>query len=248
MNLSITLFLWKLVPHFGTVGNLLHGSLWTLSNQTRQPLEIIFVNAAADLALAEEVRRVCQEYPLVKVIDAPQEDLNLSRNFNIGIRASSPGADYVMATNPEFLFSPTVLETLLGLMSPTTSGFLPCGMLPRHTDIGEPKTVWDRWPELVSQVATKEPPAGILSCLPREWVFKVRGYDEIKTPYNNNDSDLAWRAHLDGLKYQYVPWEQCQMLHRWHPRLPEYNTIESPVPNESEREIVRNLEHWGEYV
>lgn len=242
MNLSIVLFAWKLSP------TLLQPSLWTLSHQTTAPLEIVFVNTSPDSDVSAAYQNECAKYPLVRCITATQEKLNLSKSLNIGIRNTSPLADYVMTTSVEMLFSSNLLETLEVIMTPDVIGETPRGDLPIGYEWGNVETLYDRWPEFTAHCLTpihKRSPGAVI-CIRRDWWFEVRGYDEVNTPYNYNDSDLLSRAEASGLRSIPIPWEVCQVLHLGHPRSPEYNSITSRIPHGEVVDLIRNDEHWGE--
>ena len=84
-------------------GKLLNYNLATLTEQTEPPLEIVVVNASFDKTFFAEAESVCAEYPLVRMIAAPMPTFNLSRNTNVGTRASK--GDFVMLTAMDQLFS-----------------------------------------------------------------------------------------------------------------------------------------------
>lgn len=225
-------------------GSLLNYNLATLTRQTKEPLEIIIVNASSDTTRFTEIETVCAKYPLVRMIRAPFDKFNLSRNLNVGIKAAE--GEYVMLTAVDQLFSPTVLAEVYRMVSPNRVVQSNRADLPLAFDLGEADTVSERWDSLMAQAI---PPTkfaiGAIICTTREWLHKVHGLDETRTPYNYCDSDLLERTQLDNLQAVDIGWDKAQVLHVSHPRNnPLYYGCGGRFPDRS-LPIIRNLEGWG---
>ena len=98
---------------------------------------------------------------------------------------------------------------------------------------------------------------GACMCLPRAWLFKVRGLDERFRYYGYEDWDLNKRAHLDGLADVGIA-DWTRIYHQWHQ--PATDLSKLPPEERAQRQkcideawdlfrtetsIVRNPAGWG---
>jgi hypothetical protein len=151
---------------------------------------------------------------------------------------------YVMITGCEMLFSINAIELLAKQAKPNNMILAPCGFMPE--DVMIPMEPWLCWNELAGKAITpKGISGGTLILARRTWWFEVHGYDEINHPFNYSDSDLSMRGSMSGLSKDWVPWEQVQILHPWHPLSEQYYGVRSAFVN-SIWGIVRNPKTWGE--
>ena len=243
MNISIVVSTWKLPIQR------LYFTLWQLSHQTESPLEIVVINASPDAAMRFEVAETCGEFPLAHCIDAPQDVpvFNLSRSSNIGIKHSSPQADYIGVVALDLLYSPTVIEALAKIAAPEFVCESPLGSLPGNYLLGDVATLWERWPQVLEALYAN-PPAysfspGAISCIRRDWFFQVHGYDEANFSFSYGDSDLLHRAALSGIGVKIIPWDEAQMIHIAHPAR---FGIQTAAPDGLDTTLVRNPDKWGE--
>lgn len=225
-------------------GKLLDCNLATLTRQTEPPLEIIVVNASSDKALFAEVEAVCLKYPLVRMISAPMDTFNLSRNTNVGIRASK--GEYTMMTAIDQLFSPAFVAEVYKAITPNRMVQSSRGELPIGFDVGDPQTIVDRWDNLLAQATKpKDFSPGAIMCPRREWLEKVHGLDETRNKYTYCDSDLGERSLVDGLTLTIIGWGKAQILHMAHPRNTALYYGVGGKPPQKDLPVVRNLEGWG---
>lgn len=233
--------------------NMLAPQMWQLSHQTTAPLEILIVSPSPDSQYRDTLRTTYGEFPLVRIIDAPQHTpppggapFNASLTANIAIKHSNPAAQFISFIGAGLLFNETSLEALGECMDVHSICEAQMALLPADYKLGEIETLWERWDDLVAHLdpysRTLSFAPGSLMCASREWYFKVHGFDEMNYSLAYNDSDLHRRARLSGLNLKIVPWGKMQMVHIIHPRrypLPAY-------PDGHETNIIANGEHWGE--
>jgi len=246
--LSIVLFSWN------RPATILNHSLWTLSHQSTPPLEIIVVDTSCDKKYHEDVGKLCKQYPLVRFIPGRWTRFNISRGFNVGIRAAR--GEYVATSCMELFFSASLIESLLLRVGENKMNFVRCGCLGPQVDVSAgPEYVRSHWPEYCSQIYPNiaDISPGALICASRHWWYKVHGYDEDRCPYRYPDTDIQSRALRDGLlgpqpapnqgwpAHCHVPWTEAQVLHPYHPRINDVGgIIDRQAP------IVRNLHGWGD--
>lgn len=224
---------------------LLEYNLATLTRQNKPPFEIVLVNANPNPALFAEVETVCAKYK-VRMIKAPMAKFNLSRIFNIGIRASL--GEYCMMTSIDQMFEANFMEELYKNIAPNVVVGTWRGELNPGFDLGDPDTIIDRWDGIQAQaVPLPKFPGGSVICVQRAWLEKVHGYDEVRTPYNYLDADLTMRMKQDGLSYPVViDWTVSHVLHVTHPYNPDlYYGCGGTWPTGG-LPIVRNPNEWGE--
>jgi glycosyltransferase involved in cell wall biosynthesis len=230
-------------PIWNLPGRLLDCNLATLTQQAEPPLEIIIVNASPDERLFASIEVVCKKYG-VRMISAPYPTFNLSRNLNVGIRATE--GEYVLLTAVDQLFPTSMMSEIYlrlvpGRVIQATRGDLPIGF-----DVGEPSTIVERWDELLKAcIPPAKFPPGTIICAHREWLFSVGGFDETRCPYNYCDSDLLTRAQVDGIEMAIIGWDRAKILHMAHERNIPLYYMPSSMPDRS-LPIVRNPNGWGQ--
>lgn len=235
-TLSVVEFIWNLPASW------LDYNLYTLSNQTQPPLEIIVTNSSSDDTMFDEATKVCAKYPLVRMVEARRERLNLSHSINVAIRASR--GTYVMMTNMDRLFAPNLLEGVYDILAPNRMITCHTLNLPMGLDLGSVDTIFDRWDSVVAQAdAPKTVHVGSIICVEREWFVKVHGFDENRCPLLYADSDLILRGGKDG-------WDDTRyvsgdiVLHIGHPSRISCG-YGGKYPDQS-LPVVRNPNGWGE--
>lgn len=229
--------------------DLLARSLYCWQNQTYPPFEIIVVDLNDDGVEVKKVGKVLYHFPLARHVTRPLSRYNFSRGQNIGIKATSPDADYVLCTGLELMFSANYLAELETIMSPTRLALGITGLLPEKVDIpAEPFSEWDRLVNSTEHTSKNQMSPGTLQCASRDWWFKIRGYDE-SIPYTFSDSDIIRRAWLDEPRLQPLcfGWDRAQVIHQWHLR-PSFDNLPTRTLESIQRDmtVVRNPNGWGQ--
>jgi glycosyltransferase involved in cell wall biosynthesis len=190
-TLSVVEAIWNLPPYW------LDYNLKSLSSQTNPPLEIVVTNTSSDDNSFAGIEAVCAKYPLVRMIAARRNKLNISHALNVGIKAAH--GEYVMLTSIDRIFSANFLERVYGLMGPNYMVHSTSHNLPEGMDMGDVDTLMDRWDEILEKAVPSEKYAiGSIVCVERAWLLKVHGLDEEHCPFLYCDSDLIRRGDKDG--------------------------------------------------
>lgn len=227
----------------------LRNSIYTLSHQTIPPLEIIVVDASPDNASHEETHKLCANFPLVTVIDAYWPKFNISRGFNVGIKASAPKVGFVVTTCMEIYFPPNLVEELNEKAAAGRFNGVACGSLKEEVGWPTPEAVWEKWAWYLTQI---DPPVahitpGALVCAPRDWWLQVQGYDEAKRPYCYPDVDIIDRARRSGLQMYNVWGRDATVLHPYHGLSSLFYSVGGlPVNTVADADVVRNRSGWGQ--
>jgi len=218
-------------------------NLCTLSNQTMPPLEVVVTNASSNLALFDAVTGVCAKYPLVKMVEHKQDVFNFARCQNVAIQATQ--GKYVMVTCIDKLFSKRFMEEVYRLVAPRTMVTSDSSQLPIGLDLGDVNTLMDRWDSIFAhRFISNVSATGTIMATERDWLFKIRGFDEVNHAFNFNDSDLMLRAVQDGFgPFVATNGDIGQVLHIGHPST-LYNSWGGSYPD-ANRPIIRNPGRWG---
>lgn len=219
-------------------------SLWTLANQTEPPTEMIVVNASSNDLLFQQACDICNKYNRAKMIAARTNQFNFSQLQNVGIKHTL--SEYVMITTVDKLFSPLFIGEVYKLMGPNYQVVADSHSLPIGLDLGRTDSLFDKWEWLLTQRIPKHTFAvGTIMCVERAWLFKVHGFDEIRTPFNYNDSDLILRGGKDGWEpNEVVDANIAQVLHIGHE--PTLGRGFGGDPPDMNLPVVRNPQRWGE--
>jgi len=248
-GLSFVMMTWRRPAH------MLEHNLWTLSHQTIAPDEVVVCETSPEDSWHDETRRVCKQYPLVKLVEGYWSHFNVSRGINCGIKAASPASAYVAATCMELLFSENFVEVLLGKVGPRRINFAYCGSLPEsRSSFDNLSNVWDNWLDYCKHVDPAPPrwSPGAVLCTHRAWWHSIRGYDEARRPYSYPDVDIEDRARRSGLDADgyNVQWDEAQVLHPYHPPSKMFYTVSGYLPDVTgvDASVVRNPRGWGEIL
>ena len=197
----------------------------------------------------EKVRSVVEEFKGIR-IEAPIP-FSLSRGFNIGIR-NSPESKYLLCTGAEMVFSPGVVETIVGKLNSSKKEYAMvvsvCGFLPEGIEVTRDKVQfhWEELKESIILGSNIKMSPGTFQATMREWLFKIRGYDE-GLPFAFVDSDILRRANVDGLPRGGLRWKEGQVLHQWHPTSELIGKLGGTLKYvEGNNNVIRNLSGWGE--
>ena len=229
--------------------SMLENSLWTLSHQTVPPDEIVLAEVSPEDSWHDETRRVCSQYPLVRLIEGHWSRFNISRGINCSIRATSPASSYVAATCMELLFSENFVEVLLEKVGPRRINFAYCGSLPEGYVPARDRSNWFSDCNAIVPNPPRWSPGAML-CSSRAWWYSIHGCDEARRPYSYPDVDIEDRARRSdlGVDNYHIQWSDAQVLHPYHPLSPLFYTISGYLPdvNGVDNDVVRNPNGWGE--
>ena len=214
--------------------------------QSLKPLEVITVDTSIESDIAKRNRETAAEFPDVKYIARPSETFNKCWALNVGIKATSPKAEFIMCTDVDEMFSYTYIETALQFLRRQDNVFLlsEVGFLGQTADIKEPFSDGN-WDRLCANVIKRGWASGTIQAAKREWWFKVHGYDErFSGGLGHMDSDLGNRARKGGLTPLCIPFKRAQALHQWHRRSPL--KLKTRKFYSGANPVVANPNGWGE--
>lgn len=224
----------------------LDGLLQTLEQQTVSPLEVVVVSASPGEPQRKRIWGIVEKYPLARVVEAPRGNFSMSWGFNVGIKRTNPNAQYVLTTGVDMLFGPNVIETVLSKICDRCFCVSHCGFLKEGVKVeGDPHASWGALCGQIDPFPITKVSTGAMMAAPREWWFKVRGYDEVNHAFAFADSDVSMRMKMDGLSPGAIFWEEMKLLHVWHRLSPLVAKVGGARPNDKWG-IIRNPNGWGE--
>lgn len=223
--------------------------LGSLRNQTIDPqfVEIVIGDLGSEAKYIPLLQESCKQFSARFIHFATREIWNRAKALNLGIRNSSPVFKYILATDIDIIFKNICLEKILSSMSDKRIVVcevddLPKMKFPRSFNL---QTDLDKLE--VSKSVGRILGLGIC-CFPRDWIFKIRGYDEEFKGWGGEDDDLMKRGKLD--KMQMVRLHHLA-FHQWHK--PLYNEQVNLQPRKDNwdrwlklNSIIRNKKtEWG---
>jgi len=220
-------------------GKRLHRQLHTVKWQAAPFLEAIVVDGSTKDRIAQRNHITCLNLG-AKYIRA-EIPFNLSRFYNIGIRASSHEATHLCCTGVDFLFSRNYAQELSNAMNGIDFARSQGAILPKNVDYSK----LDNWTYLLSLAQRRFPLGLAILCAPRSWWYKIRGYDEsLNRGLGVMDMDVVRRAEKDNLILGNTLYSRTQVLHQWHPRSP-LKRANRPLKN-LDPPVIANPKEWGE--
>jgi hypothetical protein len=128
----------------------LNHSLFTLSNQSVPPLEIVLVESSNTREFISRDEEIASKYPLVRIVYAPTDSLNVSYSINVGIQAAK--GDYIMFAQVDLLYSVDVMSCVQDIMRPNVVIQGPRGDIVEGTNIPDAEYVHEKWKKLVGGI------------------------------------------------------------------------------------------------
>ena len=208
--------------------------------------ELVLVDTSDDPAIANDVARRARLFEHCRLIQAPQESLYKSWALNVGIKATHPGAEFVAATDIDFMFGSRMTHILRRTARAGRFVLAQPLRLPKDANLSDPFS-GENYRALAMKATwwghTGGP--GTLQCAARDWWFKVHGYDErYAEGLGGMDDDMLLRARRDGLRIERLTFEEAMPLHQWHEPTAFKGQLHGRVA--SGPGVVVNPDGWGE--
>lgn len=228
--------------------NLFRNCLKTLQWQTVQPTEIIL----SDYSNPQnpEIKQLCKDYNIKYVFhNLKQPATTLALNYftwaiNAGIRQAT--GNRILTTGTDYLFKEDVFSLILEAYEnhPKTLILAPAydlKFVPTKISKESFNSYWRR--------AERKSRGQAITCTDKEWLFKIRGYDQ--RLWRGEDEDLIRRAMLDQKKTIRLNPEECLIFHQPHrhsrKQYADWRNEKDKVFFKiyKEQTVIRNDENWG---
>ncbi len=172
-----------------------------------------------------------------------------SRALNLGIQASR--GEYLLCTDVDMIFQENFVPTLLTAhRSGSRESMLHCQCFDLPEELQDHECTGAEYAELRSRASQRTTLAtGACQSAPREFFFRVRGYDEQFKHWGYEDLDMTWRAGRAGLEIRWVS-DHTSMLHQWHPGLRQARPLHRWANcwryRLTRHIVVKNRSGWGQ--
>jgi len=207
---------------------------------TKVPSEVIIVDTSNEPWHAASVARSACPYGIT-VIHKPRGNLYKAWALNVGLLAAR--SDYIAVTDIDMMFGPHLVEALETRLE-RGAQFVMADVRGLPESVAG-MTLGHEW--LVEQ---SEPwpgdGRGTLQCAPAGWWYYIRGYDErFAEGLGGVEDDVFFRARQDNRRIEWIPFDEGQVLHQWHPKSPlKGKTLH--LKDTGGQPVVRNERGWGE--
>jgi len=239
------------IPFRNRTGIRLFHCLVSLRTQTIKPNEIIISDYGSTYAKHKDLMYLVNGFN-TKVIYTPTDDVwSRSKAINIGIRHTDSKSLHVLIVDIDLILERNFLKELQSKLDDQSFTYV----IPYF--LQEPPRSYNipfEFESLLQRCTRTRWKAYGCVCLPRKWLFKVRGYDERMKIWGAEDNDIVKRAELSGLKKVNI---SSRIIHQWHPdslQLMKEKYGEEIVINQvaenrriytTDNSIVRNDANWG---
>lgn len=221
-------------------------SLASICRQTAE--RIVVADLGSEPGTLGRVTIICGDHD-AKLVVHPADVWSRSLALNVAARNAGE-CDWLVATDADMIFEPRWVEVA---RANAKRGRLP---LTRSRDT-EPDAPFDfllRMSTLeLFDHTTQHPDTGLggAMVIPRDWFFKVRGFEEVYERWGCDDTDMVHRATLDGLNVGWM--ENTFVVHQHHDRMAPPEVWEVVTRNRAylaerfkERgPVIRNPKGWG---
>lgn len=165
-----------------------------------------------------------------------------------------------MKTDVDMIFAPNFIEMLVRAGIQFYPSLVMCAaqeISRENAPIAEQKNPVLKYKEILSSSKLRGG-MGMCLCAPRQWFFRIHGFDERYILWGHDDDDILKRAKLDGL-HQVGVADRTSLIHQWH--VPATANLELLTDDERHRRqealvankaiyidsmsVSRNLEGWG---
>jgi glycosyltransferase involved in cell wall biosynthesis len=183
----------------------------SLSAQTFQQIEVIFVDYGSTTATATEAARLLASYPFGRYVYSETRGLPWNRGHALNTGAHQARGQYIMTTDVDMIYPPDFLEIVAKIASPQSVLYCAPYYLPKRFDD------WDHTDTYKSKFRQgNHSQKGGCQVIAREIYLNLRGFDEYYQYWGLEDHDFYHRLMFYGLKEVWLN-NHTALYHQWHP-------------------------------
>jgi glycosyltransferase involved in cell wall biosynthesis len=185
--------------------------LTSLSAQTYNNFEVIFVDNGSDKQQAKDVSELVAKFTFCKYIFSDTRGLIWNRGYalNIGIRNSN--AELILMADIDLIFAPDFLMHINTLNTENKFYNYRCIYLPESFNYQPLSWNYTNYEKLRNSGDSR----GLL-VVNRKQVLELQGYDPFSQHWGCEDDDMCKRLIASGLTQNYLDLSQFLSLHQWH--------------------------------
>lgn len=185
-------------------------SLKSLSNQSNQDFEVVFVDYGSNDAYADKIKSAVEEFDFAFYHYVAHTGLlwNKSKALNYGIKNAN--SEFVVLADVDVLFAPNFITSLNALRDVNSFNLFKISYLDKSVELKDIDT--ERLNQLkVSHVGDT---FGI-GLFPKVALEKVKGLDTFFHFYGSEDEDL--NSRLEAAGFSQKRYNEQLLWHQWHP-------------------------------
>lgn len=179
-------------------------------------VDIILSDFGSSSSHQRSLRDLSEQYNCRLIRTDTSEPWNRSKALNIGIQNAQ--TEHVLCSDVDILFAPDFISTVIDELS-IGKKLVVCRCRDLPPDV--PIRNWEKneFPGLVAKSTFRKfPGTGACQATRRDWLIRVRGYDEGYVFWGYEDRDMFWRARRAGLDVTWIH-EMTSILHQWHRKM-----------------------------
>lgn len=180
----------------------------SLSRQTDNSFNVIFVDYGTEGELKDEITRLVSNYSFCKYVYSSAQYLpwNRAHALNTAIRLCEE--KFVLTADVDLIFHPEFVATAKSKQDENKAVYFPMAYLSKGAsgNISELK-------QFITSVSGKTTLG--FGLIPIEALMKVRGFDEFYSYWGHEDNDLEGRLRLVGKQIEFYDL-QVLLYHQWH--------------------------------
>ena len=220
--------------------------------QTQEGIEVIVADYGSSEKGIEIMLKSLEPFDCTVYHYKTDDVWSLSRARNIGIRRAN--AKHIASLDVDCIMMPDVVQATVKRYQENPNDFVVNRVCHCPKDLDVTSLVLPRdYPRLRQTCECVRPGVGAYMSAPREWWFKVRGFDERMKRWGAEDDDIKKRARKDGRRLHVLSQKkepEMKIYHQWHPKSEaRLNSRAQQRINlkifKRDGTIIRNKGNWG---
>jgi glycosyltransferase involved in cell wall biosynthesis len=184
-------------------------TLDSLSNQSSQNFEVLFVDYGSQKKLAYEVEQLIKGYAFARYeyLFTELQPWNKAKALNYAIKKLD--TDYCFAADVDMIFHPKFISILESKRCSNKIAYFQVGFLNKEESVKE--IAFD---EYKINFKSNEEATG-MTLFPLAALYLINGYDEFFHFWGSEDTDIQNRLRNAGFEIEYCN-DEVLLLHQWH--------------------------------
>lgn len=240
------------IPTRNRYGARMRNCMRGIQLQTQKGIEVVIADYGSSKKGLERTLKTLEPFDCTVYHYKTGDVWSLSRARNIGIRRAN--AKYVASLDVDCIMEPDVVKTSVIRYEENPNYFVVSRVCHCPKDLDVKSLVLPQDYQLLrGRCECVRPGVGAYMSAPREWWFKVRGFDERMKRWGAEDDDIKKRARKDGRHLHVLSRKKDQgrrIYHQWHPKSgARLNSRRQQRINlrifKKDNTLIRNKENWG---
>lgn len=223
-------------------------------------LEPIISDMSDSKEVNDKIAKICKKYRAKHIVTHANLIWSKPLCLNIGIKNSNPLSEYIATLDADIVFSNNVFAKCVRSIKNHPKNV---ACLSRTFMLNESKIEKDFSYKKFQEYITKGSflnlsGNGGIQFFDKNWIFKVRGYDERFNLWGGIDNEIIKRVSMDGRKYEWISdneKDDILLIHLSHPRfqipgiskgfISKYKKENNVPIYKNDNSIIRNKKAWG---